>query len=208
MKKFFTILVVALVAMTCVFASFDASKLSVGVGAGISDDIAVATGRGVYLHGHDGHYGFDLSVRADYDLKENVTLTAVFDWSILNREAVYGRVNFFALNTNAVTSKTEATHKLALMLGGTNTIKLSDKVLVDVTVGPEFKVCCNDGVIDLGVKGIAKGSYVLNDKFDLNLSLAGSYYFLVDGTWFDTGNDEVRINNFNVTATAGITYKF
>lgn len=208
MKKILTILVVALVAMTCVFASFDASKLSVGVGAGISDDIAVATGRGVYLHAHDGHYGFDLGVRADYELNDKVTLTAVFDWSILDREVTYGRIDFFALNTNSVNVKTDATHKLALMAGATATKKLGDKFALDFTAGPEFKVCCNDGVIDLGVKGIVKGDYSVGEKVDLNLAVAGSYYFLVDGTWFDTGNDAARVNNFNVTATAGVTYKF
>ncbi len=208
MKKFLTILVVALIAMTCVFASFDANKLSVGVNAGMSNEAVEVLGKGTFIYGHFGHYGFDLAVRGDYQLNDALTLTAIVDWSMPHWMRSYGRIDFFALNTKAVVTKLDIEHQLALMVGATKGFDLGKKFSLDLTAGPEFKISLTDGKIDLGVKGVIKTNYALSDKVDLNVSVVGAYYFLVDGDWFYLDTEEISAYLFGNTVTAGVTYKF
>lgn len=208
MKKVLAIFAIAIIAVTCVFAAFDSSKLSVGVSTGISNETVETFGKNTYLYLHTGHYGFDMAVRGDYNLNEDVTLTAIIDWSMPHWVRFYGRTDFFARNTKAVVVKGDIEHKLALTVGATKSYALGGKFGLDLTAGPEFKICLNDGKIDLGLRGIAKVNYGLSEKIDLNLSVGGTYYFLIDGDWFYINDDRYSAYMFRSGVTAGLTYKF
>jgi len=209
MKKIFMILVVALVAMTCVFASFDTKKLSVGVGAGVSDDVVQIYGRDYYFRGHADSYGFDLAVRGDYALKGDTAVTAMFNWNIDSTTKLRVKHDFFAKYTPEVKVNTEDEHFLGLMVGLTKTIPVS-VLKASFTVGPEARISCTTGDFDLGIKGVIKGSYTIpNSPLSVDLTAMGDIFFVVGNKWFTNYNtEEVKHFFINNAFLLGCTYSF
>lgn len=208
MKKFLTILVVALVAMTCVFA-IDASKISVGVSAGFAEDTVIALGRGEYNKVRADAYGFDLAVRGDYALTDDSAVTAVFNWNILMKMVLSEKTDFFALYRSQKFDNADV-HYLGLAVGYTKAFKVTDAIKIAVTAGPEIKLSCDDGKADVGLKGIIKASYAFASvPVTVDFSLAGSSYFVKDGKWYhDYHTDDFRTYFINDTITVGATYQF
>lgn len=207
MKKFLIFLLVAVVAVTSAFA-IDASKISVGVSTGVVDEVTQFFGKGDYYRFRVNEYGFNLAVRGDYELSESTSVTAVLDYEIISHGSGYHKTNFLAAYYQDFKGQIDDDHTIGVTVGTSKTFGIGKGIDLTVTVGPEFEVSCTSGEVDLGAKGIIKGSYLIPEgNLSVDLSVTGGVYVIKDGDFFwDFSTDTHVIVPTHNAIAVGLTY--
>lgn len=203
------VLVVALVAMTCIFAvdaQASASKLSVGGSVGINTKATDLFGRGDYYRARGSQTGFTINARCDYKVTEDLSVTGILCFDHLFKNAFKYKEDFFAWYEH-VDLPNVSNNFIGLFAGVSADLFTVGKVTVTGSVGPEFEIDLKTGKFDGLVTGVLKASYPVSDKVTVDLTYKGGVAYLVDNEFVKRLSELGFVYTDNV-GTVGATYKF
>jgi len=220
MKKFISILLVAVLAITCVFAvdstvntTITNAKLSMDFG--VTDEVAYRFHRGTFGLAKQEGYGLALNVRADFKIQPEGAVendwyaTMILGVSVPKNYSAKEKTDLLARYASVPTfNDTKVTHYLTFLLGGTKMF-VKEKFDFYTTVGPEISFNLTTGNVDFAVAGAAKASFKINPTWSLDLNLKGGVKFVKEGMIITDWTEEEFKAAFTANQiTFGATYSF